>query len=449
MRYFIAVALLAAFFNSLALAAEAPFRTWTDAAGSRQVRARLLAADGDRATFEKEGGQTVSMPIARLSQGDQNYIRTGAAALKGTALKDAALEAAASAPAAPAPLAGLLAALVPAAEAAPTEVVYVRLSRAFLNRDISQRLVVHSPVDQEVLDATVDGTATTETTPTLVMVPDEQQAVLELRLAGVVRSQTTAHSGPMEVYNQGTTEFTASKTIRLVGTSVKLDPAWTRATSHLTTTGMDTNLGLGRRLALRIAERQVERTRAKAEAVTAELTAERIDRALDEAAEKGLRTWVEPAQSRLARLAADNKLGLRRVHCSTTSEFLQIALCGPGQCQAAAGPDWTADHHPDIEIAVHASLVVKTLTDYGFRQRLESLRDKVRDTAEGVGLTPVSLGLESSQPRRAYSLHWSDEQRWLMISWNAPAAEGDSQPPAETAGPAVDISAAPLVVGGH
>jgi hypothetical protein len=49
-------------------------RTWTDATGKHAVVAELLEATGEAVRLKKEDGTVVTVPIARLSEGDRRYL---------------------------------------------------------------------------------------------------------------------------------------------------------------------------------------------------------------------------------------------------------------------------------------------------------------------------------------------------------------------------------------
>lgn len=61
--------------SALAPVPESRFRVWQDANHTRSVRARLLSVAGDQATFLKEDGSQVTVPVSGLSADDQAYLR--------------------------------------------------------------------------------------------------------------------------------------------------------------------------------------------------------------------------------------------------------------------------------------------------------------------------------------------------------------------------------------
>jgi hypothetical protein len=57
------------------MAPHLPIRTWTDVQG-RKLEARLLKIDGDNVQLEKADGKPFSVPRDRLSQEDQDYVKS-------------------------------------------------------------------------------------------------------------------------------------------------------------------------------------------------------------------------------------------------------------------------------------------------------------------------------------------------------------------------------------
>lgn len=59
-------------------------RTWTEAVSGRQIEADWVSADADTVTVTMKGGQTFTLPIAKLSAEDQDFIRQKLAAGPGS-----------------------------------------------------------------------------------------------------------------------------------------------------------------------------------------------------------------------------------------------------------------------------------------------------------------------------------------------------------------------------
>jgi len=54
--------------------AEAAFRTWSDATGTHQIEARLVATQDGWVQLETRDGKTVELPISKLSSADQQFL---------------------------------------------------------------------------------------------------------------------------------------------------------------------------------------------------------------------------------------------------------------------------------------------------------------------------------------------------------------------------------------
>src|SRR5215212_7829750 len=56
--------------------ASSATREWTDASGSRHVRAVLLRVEGDKLWLRRSDGKLATTKISQLSAADQQYVRT-------------------------------------------------------------------------------------------------------------------------------------------------------------------------------------------------------------------------------------------------------------------------------------------------------------------------------------------------------------------------------------
>jgi hypothetical protein len=240
---------------------------------------------------------------------------------------------------------------------------------------------------------------------------------LEIRLQGAVNFQTTSNYGPVQIFSRGLTQFRSVKPIGFDGQQIHLQPARTTAETHLEVTGIDTSLRLGRRLALRIAPRRVENNRPQAEAITTNHTARRINRELDAAIDADVAALAKTMIEQLKALDGEGQLAATRVRCSTTKDFLQVVLLGTGDALPIKPPA-AQPGRPDVEIYVHSSLVLKTLTDASFRQMLQGMKDRVmRIAGARLALQPVSSS--STTKELPFSVSWSPGGSWLTVVWNA------------------------------
>ena len=64
---------------SLAVAAQGSsseaYRTWTDSTGKHQVEAAFVCFDGGKVRLKKKDGKEIAVPLARLSEPDQEFAK--------------------------------------------------------------------------------------------------------------------------------------------------------------------------------------------------------------------------------------------------------------------------------------------------------------------------------------------------------------------------------------
>src|SRR5258708_3122579 len=66
--------------DSVKTTATAVPREWTDASGSKHVRAVLLRRDGDKLWFRRSDGKLSFAPVSQLSLVDRQYVATNSLA---------------------------------------------------------------------------------------------------------------------------------------------------------------------------------------------------------------------------------------------------------------------------------------------------------------------------------------------------------------------------------
>ncbi|MDX1924900.1 MAG: SHD1 domain-containing protein [Pirellulaceae bacterium] len=68
--------LLQLIFLQTALPAEEPSRTWRDAAGKFSIDAKLIEVQADSVRLQKSNGDTINVPLAKLSETDRAYVKS-------------------------------------------------------------------------------------------------------------------------------------------------------------------------------------------------------------------------------------------------------------------------------------------------------------------------------------------------------------------------------------
>lgn len=59
-------------------AEDSAFRTWSDASGSFKLEAQLVKLAGDSVTLRRKDGKEITLPLAKLSKGDQEFLKNPA-----------------------------------------------------------------------------------------------------------------------------------------------------------------------------------------------------------------------------------------------------------------------------------------------------------------------------------------------------------------------------------
>ncbi|MBI1247610.1 TIGR02281 family clan AA aspartic protease [bacterium] len=74
----------------LLVTSTAPARTWKSADGNHNVEAELVKVDGDNVVLKRADGQTISVPLNRLSAADQEFVKSQPTSAPDSAMEDEA-----------------------------------------------------------------------------------------------------------------------------------------------------------------------------------------------------------------------------------------------------------------------------------------------------------------------------------------------------------------------
>ncbi len=302
----------------------------------------------------------------------------------------------------------------------PPNVIYVRLSQPFLNRYVSRRIFKQGPVSDNILGTPISGTSNTTGTTRLVLVPDTQRARVDLHLTGTADAQTIGSHDPVWIYTSSRTEFSSRKQVSIEEGQIRQSPAQTQARCRSTTTNITTDLGpLLSRIVLRAAWQQVNDARAEADSIAASHTARRVDRELDQAVSDAAGR-IHAAVAYLDQALEHRQVKRPRVLASTTSDYLQLILlrddADASDLAQFVPPPTEAGPHPDIEVAVHSTVVYAAIKDGELRASLEPVLNSPWYRSL-LKLSSTALLPPGSAPAN-YELKWSDGGRWLTVDWN-------------------------------
>jgi hypothetical protein len=218
-------------------------RSWTDSTGKFHMEGTLLDSDQSQVRLQKVQGPVITVALARLSAEDQRFVlnslkspvahairsapiaadklgraasnstqagsssnptgwwdglQAGWASMTTPSLRDAISVASAG------PL------ILQSAQTMPRNMIYVRLSRQFLQRmalhDLSQR----AAVNDTVLGAKVVGVSQTVGSTEFELQPSDSYGSAEIHLFGTNTYNTVADAGPIQVFTNGVTRFASA-----------------------------------------------------------------------------------------------------------------------------------------------------------------------------------------------------------------------------------------------
>lgn len=161
----------------------------------------------------------------------------------------------------------------------------VALNSQLFNRLLPQQRPEAGAVSDEILGLPVWGESLTVTKLHLRPIPDQERIRLGLEAWGVVKSETTAESGPVRVHNRGNASYIVRKLIVVDEDGVKTKPAIAKADSRSSMVGVETSLdrvplvgGMVRNMATRRAAEQRGRANSEVERKLTHQATQRFDR---------------------------------------------------------------------------------------------------------------------------------------------------------------------------
>lgn len=409
-------------------------RAWTDSTGRFQTQGKLIDGDLKSIRIKKlTTGTTITVAVARLSAPDQEYLaRTFKSApdRRQSAADRLAGVSTTGQTAKPAPWAildalvakkchagraeessGGIADVAPLlssqAQRVPENMIYIRLSRAYLERTTHRDVSRQSAVNDNILGTPVTGVADTSAQVNFELQPNRNAAVGMLRFAGTERHQTVANGGPVQLFYYGATQFESTKMIWFDGQGLHVTPATSTARSQSTLTGTQTSLPrLRGRISLRIARGREAEQHAQAEEITAQHVRRRIDKAFDESTSNELAAFWRNVRDGMAAIEMSGSWKPRGWHAHSTSEAFEIVVLGPpGDGSGFVSAPTTKLDASDIVVDVHVAVVKAAMTDPNLQRLLQTA------TAAQI--------LRLSDQAELPSIRWSDDANWLSIAWKA------------------------------
>ena len=352
-------------------------------------------------------------------------------------------------------------------EVVPTNLVYIRVSRRFLEQCMETAIEPETPVDDEILGTHLTGKATTLGSASLVLEPDETQAVFHITFSGTIQSETLGYNGPVVLHNDAVTKFLARKQVILSNDGLRGLPASVTAETTSTTGKIETRLtGLRGRIAQQVARRRSEELRPLADRIAAEHAAERIAAIFDGKVQAAAKQLEATLSGGCLKLPVDAREAPPLVRFRSAADHLEIIVHRPhptAEALAIAPP--SIEGNPEISVRVHRVVVRNVLTGGDLRTSLQGLLAGVlsgsplkngtgsepvgnKSLENGGREVPVPIFQNAAKPSEAqvltaaaptpgaFDLRWSPDGDWLLLCYKRAGSRGvtpvDNTPLAST-----------------
>ena len=258
------------------------------------------------------------------------------------------------------------------ATSAPTAVVWVRMSKEYLEDYLTRNVDRKKPVRDYILGTTLVGESRTTGKTRLVLHPDDQRALGEVEFVGEVHARTTGRNGPARLQYLSDSTFHARKKLVIGESGLVASPATARAPSRLTLTGIQTTLpGLRGRIAQRIATRREANSRSQANAIVSDHTADDIREDLDNKLNEAVAAIHTKVQAQIAALKLNESDHPVVMRSKSTPDYIEVALYhGGGKADELHLPTFVMDNNPDFTVRVHRTVLARAVTDGDLRETL-------------------------------------------------------------------------------
>jgi hypothetical protein len=397
-------------------------REWSNASGTKHVRAVLLRVDGEKLWFRRSDGKLTTTSISQLSSVDRQYVATQSTE---TTPESKAASAALKIGSKVQSMMGLpgwtnSGQSVNPQRLVPGALVYVRVSREFLEDYVERAVHRKKPVRDNILGARIEGESDTRGKTTLELLPAKGQLLGKIAFTGTVHSQTRGYKGPVVLHQFSDSTFRASKLISLDENGLRVSRATTHAPTALTTTCIDTCLPrLRGRIARRIAWNRVAGSHQQAESITAQHTAARISSDFDERVGQSVAKVEEVFKSKVPELDNEHELAGMEMRFRSSAHSVEMAMVRrEANTEERKLRPPIVEGNPHVAVRVHRAMLARAMADSQVRDDLaprfaELLNARFHGNA-GAGSKP-----DKDSP--GDSTKWTFDLDWLILDFVDPA----------------------------
>jgi len=289
------------------------------------------------------------------------------------------------------------------AEAAPSAVVWVHLSKKYLSDYVERKVDHEKPARENVLGILFTGQSHTTGNTRLVLHSNEKHATADVEFVGTVHSRTVGHSGPATLQYLSESTFHARKPLVVGDSGVSTSTAVVDAPTRLTPTSISTSLpGLRGRIGGRIARRREAGSRAQAEAIVGRDTANDIRHDFDAKLDSAVAKIQGDVKTQIAALKSNGDDASLVMQSRSTPDFVEVALCPEDSDRLQMASTSPFEGNPDLAVRVHRSVMASLAGNAELRDKLAPMLGSI--VAGGIGAPSVT-----KSPR------WSMNGEWLSI----------------------------------
>jgi hypothetical protein len=295
-------------------------------------------------------------------------------------------------------------------------VVYVRVSRDFLEDYVERNVRQRKPVRDYILGTSVVGESETRGKTRLELIPSFGKLRGKIAFEGTVHANTRGYHGPVTLHQTSDSKFRASKSVTMDENGFRVADAVVRAPTNLRTNCITTSLPrLRGRIATRIAWRRVNGAHGQAESITSDHTASRLARDFDTRTNASLAKVQKVFKSKIPDLdsSGDPLQAEMRFRSNVDSvEMAMVRVTAKGDERKLRPPRVIGD--PDVAVRVHRSLLSRAIADPELRENLAPLFGNVLK-ARFQPVASITMGADKDAP--ADTSQWSFDLDWLTLDY--------------------------------
>lgn len=294
-------------------------------------------------------------------------------------------------------------------------------SEAFLNKFVGESRVDDGAVHDFILGARVGGYQSTNSVVELDLKPSGQNAVFDIKLSGVVQSNTQGVTDQATIYTSGYHQFWASKQVEFDGDRFTTRPALISVSANNTTTGARTevsSLPIFGGIADNIAVDRAREMRPQSEAIAASRVSDRVVPEFNSRVDSQFAELSTKVEEKLNAPLRELELFPHARTYRTTDTELWISTRLMNSGELGGGTPNTAVTSPNgLVVHLHESLINnslnrmhlndRTMTEEQFKTELESAMStmlgrpvKFPESETGDEKEPITLVFPSSDPFR-------------------------------------------------